>query len=403
MNPLNTISHPLPMISDLANPEISADIPVAKHARRYGLTSSAYDSNRRVFGSWMEKLNDESDDIWNAINTSLASGTLTNNDKLILDCSWEGWSYSKSSYEILHGNLERRGISPSNVSIISQNRDHHILHQEHFGVDSLKLLSFNSPMAELGHCFVDHQLKTTDLDELIMSVSVDRLLQTPNAVLCMNNIPKPHRVALCSYVDSIEAEHSLVSCAAPPANDSGFIGNCKMYASSVSIDDSALSKFITSLPRVIDQLPGSHAMRDSGTFSFFPSEHQTCFAAAISESEMSNGSPQRITEKTIKAIGMGRPFVLFGNPYSLAAIRELGFKTMHTVVNEEYDILLDRYIRFTAAADSLSTLVDLWRNPGRKDYIAELSSICEFNIRHMASGFNNMCKLYLRAVLAAAI
>jgi hypothetical protein len=45
------------------------------------------------------------------------------------------------------------------------------------------------------------------------------------------------------------------------------------------------------------------------------------------------------TEKTWKPIAFGHPFILYSNPYSLAQLKELGFKTFSAFWDETYDEL----------------------------------------------------------------
>ena len=44
-----------------------------------------------------------------------------------------------------------------------------------------------------------------------------------------------------------------------------------------------------------------------------------------------------LTEKTFKAIYLGRPFVISASKGHLKALRDMGFKTFNSVINEDYD------------------------------------------------------------------
>jgi len=53
-----------------------------------------------------------------------------------------------------------------------------------------------------------------------------------------------------------------------------------------------------------------------------------------------------LTEKTYKPIYMCHPFIIFGNPYSLRKLKELGYKTFDKWWDESYDDETDVNVRF---------------------------------------------------------
>lgn len=48
-----------------------------------------------------------------------------------------------------------------------------------------------------------------------------------------------------------------------------------------------------------------------------------------------------ITEKTYKAILVGRPFIVYGQPHSLVWLRSMGFSTFESHIDQSYDLELD--------------------------------------------------------------
>ena len=48
-----------------------------------------------------------------------------------------------------------------------------------------------------------------------------------------------------------------------------------------------------------------------------------------------------LTEKTFKPILNLQPFVIIGNPGSLALLKDLGYKTFDTVIKEDYDNIIN--------------------------------------------------------------
>lgn len=63
---------------------------------------------------------------------------------------------------------------------------------------------------------------------------------------------------------------------------------------------------------------------------------QDIFLWVAGETYCPNGYPY-FTEKTVKAILYERPFVSYGNPGTLAYLRDYGFKTFHEYWDESYD------------------------------------------------------------------
>ena len=84
------------------------------------------------------------------------------------------------------------------------------------------------------------------------------------------------------------------------------------------------------------------------------------------------------TEKTAKPIVSKRPFVVFGSPGQLQALRKLGFKTFSPVVDESYDYEQDRNKRFEMVLDSMYELCK--KDP--KSVYGKLDKILEHNKQH---------------------
>lgn len=58
-----------------------------------------------------------------------------------------------------------------------------------------------------------------------------------------------------------------------------------------------------------------------------------------------------LTEKTLRPIACGQPFILLASPHSLQYLRRYGFKTFDSVINESYDSVLDPLERIKAVVD----------------------------------------------------
>jgi len=85
-----------------------------------------------------------------------------------------------------------------------------------------------------------------------------------------------------------------------------------------------------------------------------------------------------ITEKTMKPIIAKKLFVLFGAKHHLKDLRELGFKTFDSVIDEEYDNILDNETRWRAAFEQVRYLCD--QDPA--EVYTKILPVLEHNQKH---------------------
>jgi hypothetical protein len=85
-----------------------------------------------------------------------------------------------------------------------------------------------------------------------------------------------------------------------------------------------------------------------------------------------------LTEKTLRPIACGHPFLLAGGPGSLQLLRNYGFKTFHTVINEDYDHVADSTQRLTCIIQEMQRLHTM--NPSQLDHVlTECKIIADHN------------------------
>lgn len=76
----------------------------------------------------------------------------------------------------------------------------------------------------------------------------------------------------------------------------------------------------------------------------------------VVETTMSDHNEFHLTEKTIKALMTGIPFVLAGSYKFLENLRSLGFKTYNEIWSEEYDNIVDVDQRMNAIIETLNNI-----------------------------------------------
>jgi hypothetical protein len=85
------------------------------------------------------------------------------------------------------------------------------------------------------------------------------------------------------------------------------------------------------------------------------------------------------SEKTAKALYAQRPFVLFGAQGQLADLKNLGFKTFDTIIDEAYDSTADPIERFAQAFEQVKWLFD----QNHQSLYRRLQPIVEHNCAHI--------------------
>jgi hypothetical protein len=78
-----------------------------------------------------------------------------------------------------------------------------------------------------------------------------------------------------------------------------------------------------------------------------------------------------MTEKTWKAIYLGIPFVIYGTKGHLKTLRDMGYKTFNSVINEKYDSMSGND-KIKQIIDSALELSNIYNTP-------EVLDICKFN------------------------
>jgi len=90
---------------------------------------------------------------------------------------------------------------------------------------------------------------------------------------------------------------------------------------------------------------------------------------------MKGGGHRDVSEKTWKPIGLKMPFILLQQPFALGRLRDIGYRTFHTVWDESYDEITSIPDRFNAIMDLIETLNK------REDFL-DIMQECEEIVEH---------------------
>ena len=100
-----------------------------------------------------------------------------------------------------------------------------------------------------------------------------------------------------------------------------------------------------------------------------------------------------LTEKSLRPIACGQPFILAGTHGSLEYLRSYGFKTFADVWDESYDTIKDPEKRLCAITELMRQIAK-WNAPTKKTNMAKAYAIAEYNKQHFFSQefFNQIIK-----------
>jgi hypothetical protein len=91
-----------------------------------------------------------------------------------------------------------------------------------------------------------------------------------------------------------------------------------------------------------------------------------------------------LTEKSLRPIACGQPFILAATHGSLQYLRDYGFKTFDTVWDESYDMIQDPYQRMLAIIEVMRD-VSKWSHKNRNKNFARMDQIARFNQKYFFS------------------
>lgn len=121
---------------------------------------------------------------------------------------------------------------------------------------------------------------------------------------------------------------------------------------------------------LVENTAPSHA---SATYS--SEEYQQAAIDVVLETLFDDARIQ-LTEKILRPIACGKPFILASTPGSLQYLRDYGFQTFSDLIDESYDTIEDPVLRLQAIMNTMQQIVE---HPNKETLYAGLHKIAEFN------------------------
>ena len=144
------------------------------------------------------------------------------------------------------------------------------------------------------------------------------------------------------------------------------------------------------------QNPNLQITRRDLEHHFIANDASSCFSADYNSQDYVNtrievvletlfdDSRWHLTEKALRPIACGQPFILVATPGSLEYLRSYGFQTFGAWINEDYDQITDPRDRLIAIVSEMKKFVAL--DETRKQQIRqEMQAVCDHNRAHFFS------------------
>lgn len=208
-------------------------------------------------------------------------------------------------------------------------------------------------------------------------------------ILCFNRIPKTHRIAMFGELMSnpIYKDKIILSMGSHNISNIEPVSFFNLFKEGFGNIDSDRTRRILRFLSKYDSIKNIEYDTDIETVKAYEVNkevHNNSFVNVVTESYLSDDTIF-FTEKTYKPIGCLQPFILWGNPYSLKKLKELGYKTFDKWWDESYDEELDIEKKFHKICD-LTEEIASWD----LDKCFRITQEMEETLLH---NFNNSVKL----------
>lgn len=190
--------------------------------------------------------------------------------------------------------------------------------------------------------------------------------------LSLNRQTRFHRLEIVDHlIKNNLLEHSHVSCSDRDFDDLEFGDTdgekTEIYKSRHYLDENILYKSLPqdSLQRLKKHLPLELDITDHATplgSRHLPNPadlYQDSYWSIIGERDFYNDSYKGWTEKVLKSFFFCQPFIVVGLPHTISTLREMGFITFSSVIDESYDKIEDHKKRMSAVKEQIDYLASM--------------------------------------------
>ena len=129
--------------------------------------------------------------------------------------------------------------------------------------------------------------------------------------------------------------------------------------------------------------------------------HELSFMSLVTETNFGHNSFDHfMTEKVVKAIAYGHPFIVVGPPGILDDLRDVGYKTFSPIIDETYDRICSPQLRFEAIIRSVDDIVHKLQGNSIETMRA-LLDIAQHNQENFVSGVPGRVRAFIRQLCSS--
>jgi hypothetical protein len=316
-----------------------------------------------------------------------------NNGFILVSWFAEG-HITQQNYKDLHNELKKHNIPANKIMFLASDMNGNIQYDKFCDRNNIKdkIHIFEASHRLEAYSYIYNYItqpkKVTGYDKSKLDnihpysnsfFSVDEMFEMKNSLrekyfLSYNRIIREYRLALVAMIYEMGLQDKgIISLGAPKINEEyggtwpTHIGDFIKDKKQNEMVSSALKKIKSLCPIVADQdiLPETVFSSDGehisiGDWTNFSHQYKRVYFNVVTESCYYDECIY-FSEKTFKPIGQLTPFILMSTPYSLAKLREIGFKTFDGWIDESYDKEEDNDKRFFMIIEVIKNLCGVSR------------------------------------------
>lgn len=168
--------------------------------------------------------------------------------------------------------------------------------------------------------------------------------------------------------------------------DAGLCHSCDLklskYDSGIHYKDHQYHNPRFSVTQDLDILPDNNSSSCSSA-SYDPVDYGNSAIDVVLETVFDD-TRIHLTEKILRPIACGKPFVLAAGPGALSVLRNYGFQTFHDMIDESYDLETDPLIRLQKIVDLMRSIAEL-NAVHKKDLYRSMHARAQQNKKHFWS------------------
>ena len=315
----------------------------------YTLYPNFHDLYHRFQEPWniSEHIKEFSNELVDCINSGRCN--------LVINDAMEGQKWRKNNIKIFIDSLKKKAIDPSKVIVLSQSWSY----------------IYNDMPFRMVHWLWHESVISGNAKP----IDVPRH-NFAKKFICLNRYNKQDRFYFIyqMYKNNLLDEFNFSHHKVTSKDDFDMWDDCNWLWT----DD--MTEFAETTPHIYDDVD---CWKGDEFIKIDPKHRQDNYIYVVTESVFNvqkpydpfDGMTRDTSEKTWKPIALKMPFIMLHQPYALKRLRDIGYKTFHTIWDESYDEIVDCNKRMTAIVDLVKSL------SSREDFVDMIES-CDDIVEH---------------------